>query len=81
MQNNGMLQARYRYLQARRDREYELLKEQERLAKPPVLEILKEVMIDSASRMNAAICPSCSKEFKDKRGLSSHIRQATCGGT
>lgn len=78
--NNKALQVRHRYLQARRNLEYEKLKEQERLASPSVMEKLKEVMIESAQLMNNATCPACKREFKDKRGLSSHIRRAACEG-
>lgn len=66
-----MLQVRHRYLQARRNLEYELLKEQERAnAAAPV---------EPATASLA--CPKCHREFQVITGLKSHIRNRTCEGT
>lgn len=82
MQNNKMLQARHRYLQARRNLEYQQLKEAEIAAqKARHKEALQNVVIESVELMNQAVCPNCKKAFKDKRGLSSHIRRVSCEGT
>lgn len=83
-----MLQARHRYLQARRNLEYQKLKESEAekarnvVVVPDALnEKLKNVLIQTAELMDKATCPICKTKFKDKRGLSSHIRRASCEGT
>lgn len=72
MQNNAMLQARYRYLQARRDLEYMKLKEQE-LAKA------SEVIAKPIEPDNLAECSECKRVFIDRRGLTSHWRLTGCG--
>lgn len=74
MQNNKMLQARYRYLQARRDLEYKRLKEAELQAVKEVEVIEKTIDPDAI-----ATCMKCGRAFMDKRGLSSHIRGGPCG--
>ena len=80
-QNNRMLQARYRYLQARRDLEHAKLKEDEALTKllaergnitAPV-EIKIEEPVSDLPR-----CLKCGAIFKAKAGLTSHMRHRTC---
>lgn len=72
MQNSSMLQARYRYLQARRDLEYKLLKE---IDAQKEAEARKEAMI---VRPDGFHCATCKKEFITKAGLASHQRAKTC---
>jgi len=81
-QNNSMLQARYRYLQARRDLEYIKLKEEESLKiattevatiKPPTGPIKTDEQKEDLPK-----CLRCGAVFKGKSGLSSHIRYKTC---
>jgi len=76
MQNNLMLQARYRYLQARRDLEYQRLKEAEKNK-----ELLKEAepLVKPIEPDSIATCLKCNRQFLDKRGLSSHVRRSSCG--
>jgi len=81
MQNNRMLQARHRYLQARRNLEYQLLKESEAAAKnaPPVVIVKPESELKDVGSATAPLdCPKCHKEFKAVKGLKSHIRNKTC---
>ncbi len=92
MQNSRMLQARYRYLRARRDLEYEKLKEEERSA-----ELVKELEAEAAALIpekslgapgvvemkntlstNSLACSSCGREFLKSAGLTSHMRHKTC---
>lgn len=76
MQNNRMLQVRHRYLQARRNLEYEKLKEAERLKQG--LDIPKESEMKNTPSSDSLVCPKCNKQFYDKRGFSSHMRHKTC---
>lgn len=76
---NKMLQARYRYLQARRDLEYEQLKQQERLK--PSLDVPKIVNLAEMEKhvvLASLACSTCGREFKFKKGLLSHLRNKTC---
>lgn len=79
MQNNRLLQARHRYLQARRDLEYKKLKEEERL-KELGFRVESEVPVVKPVEIVDLKCPVCSKEFKTNAGFSSHKRSKACEG-
>ncbi len=75
MQNQRMLQARHRYLQARRDLEYKLLKE----ADAKKLEVVPDVVpIADKPPMTMMACLKCGKVCKNKAGLSAHMRFKNC---
>lgn len=73
-----MLQARYRYLQARRDLEYQKLKEEEKIKSLDAKVEPKVKVIDPDA---IATCSICHRQFLDKRGLSSHVRRGSCDST
>lgn len=77
-----MLQVRHRYLQARRNLEYQKLREIEKVkellakleADKKVLDV-PEVKVDESQLL---ACPNCAREFSTKAGLSSHKRFKKC---
>ncbi len=78
---NKLLQVRQRYLRAKRDLEYEKLKEKDRLDKQCadfMAKISEKPTAAEIAEFNGLSCPNCKKEFSTKAGVSSHLRHKTC---
>lgn len=71
---NKMLEARSRYLRARRDFERNQLADAEKAKK--ILD--RESEVKTAAHRDTFSCPKCLNSFLSKGGLASHIRSNRC---
>lgn len=81
---NKMLQVRHRYLQARRNLEYDKLRDEEARAaldKRIKLELELKSIKEEITVTATLECDKCKMKFVDKRGLSSHVRHKSCEET